>query len=132
MMDTEQAELEIAHQEAVQDIPDELETQKLERLAQTFFENCQANLAWLDNPPEDKEGWQRAMDMRREIVETLIEEIIIDPERETMRLKGVFDGVVQFNIEKGEQSYLDLSARVRADLFHFELTTSYGAEAVTV
>jgi len=98
MMDTEQSELEFVYREALQDIPDELETQKLERLAQTFFENCQANLAWLDNPP--KEEWQRAMDIRREIVATLIEEIIIDPERKTMRLKGVFDRVVQFNIEQ--------------------------------
>ncbi len=42
--------------------------------------------------------------MRREIVETLIEEIIIDPEHEAMQLKGVFDKVVQFNMEKGGQS----------------------------
>ena len=104
MMDTEQSELELAYQEAIRDIPDELETQKLKRLTQTFFENCQANLAWLDISPADKKEWQRVMDMRREIVETLIEEIIIDPERETMRLKGVFDKVVQFNMEKGGQS----------------------------
>jgi hypothetical protein len=59
------------------------------------------DLAWLDNPPEDKEGGQRAMDMRPEIVETLVEEIIIDLECNVMQLKGAFDRRVQFNIEKG-------------------------------
>jgi hypothetical protein len=38
-----------------------------------------------------------------EIVETLVEEIVIDPECKVMQLKGAFDRVVQFNIEKGGQ-----------------------------
>jgi site-specific DNA recombinase len=100
MMNTEQAELQLAYQEAVQDIPDGLEAEKLERLAEEYFADCQTNLAWLDNPPEEDK--LEAMKARRAILEMLVEEIVIDPNRKTLQLKGVFDKVVHFNIEQSD------------------------------
>ena len=94
MINTEQAELEAAYQEAVLDIPDGLEADKLEQLAQEFFLDCQTNLAWLDNPPEGE--WQEAMEARRALLEIMVEEIVIDPDRETLHLTGAFDKVVTF------------------------------------
>lgn len=98
MMNTEQAELEAAYQEAVLDIPDALEAEKLERLAQKYFTDCQISLAWLDNPP--KEEWQEATEARRMILEMLVEEIVIDAKAETLHLTGAFDKIVQFNIDQ--------------------------------
>lgn len=103
MMDTEQSELEKAYQEAIQDIPDGLEAERLEQLVQEYLVDCQAKLAWLDNPPpveEDREGWREVMKERRVILEILVEEVVIDAKAETMRLVGAFDKVVQFNTER--------------------------------
>jgi hypothetical protein len=102
MMDTEQIELERAYREAIQDIPDESEAQRLEELAQTFFVKCQEKLEWLDNPPGKDE--QRAWEARRELVKILFDEIIIDPEGQTMRLIGGFDRMVHFQIEQSRPS----------------------------
>jgi hypothetical protein len=51
---------------------------------------------------EDK---QRAWEARRELVEILFDEIIIDPKNQTMRLIGGFDRMVFFQIEQTRPSF---------------------------
>ena len=94
LMDTEQAELELAYREAAQDIPDEIAVEKLERFVEQFFQDYNEKLDRLDHPPEDE--WEEAMEKRKEVLGIVVDEIIIDPVTYGLKIVGIIKKIEQF------------------------------------
>lgn len=86
MLDTEGAELTLAYQEAAADIPDDLDElwwTAWEEIAREFSRLRSLNL-----------------DEKRQLLKTVVDEIVIDPEVGTLYLYGTLERVVQFSTMK--------------------------------
>lgn len=86
ILDIEATELTLAYQEAAADIPDDLD-----ELWWT---------AWEQIAKETKAFQDLDFEGRRKLLETLVDEIVIDPQVGTLYLHGTLERVVQFNIER--------------------------------
>ena len=81
-LDTERAELTLAYQEAVADIPEDLD-----KLWWT---------AWEQTAIETKQFQDLDFEGKRKLLETLVDEIVIDPEMGTLHLHGTLERLVYF------------------------------------
>ena len=86
MLDTEGAELTLAYQEAAADIP--------EHLDELWW------TAWEQIAKETKAFQGLDFEGKRKLLETLVDEVVIDPELGTLYLHGTLERLVYFGTEK--------------------------------
>ena len=88
MLDNEGAELTLAFQEASADIPDDLD--------ELWWE------AWEQVVRDIKAFQDLDFEGKRKLLETLVDEIVIDPEQGTLCLHGTLERLVYFSTEKAQ------------------------------